>query len=242
MGIFMEIDARDRALRDSVDRRIEEARLEENLSATSDAWSNLAAAQEHSKSLQVELSTTLEALRRADGRAATAEISRDEALKQLSSLEEVRKERDEATSQKEGVQHQCEALKADLEVAQARCEVVAAQRDESLARTVVLEQELAKRADSFKDLTLEVQASKLQNQYLSQEVEALKKRCAGLLEDAKLAEDRVQLECEERLREYRESAELKGEIEQACEAHLQSYKDSSELKAKIAEACEERLA
>ena len=64
----------------------------------------------------------------------------------------------------------------------------------------------------------------------------------SLLEDAKLAEDKVQLECEERLREYKESAELKKEIEQACEARFQSYKDSSELKSKIAEACEERLA
>ena len=39
----MEMDARDRALKDSVDRRIEEARLEENLSASSDARDNLAA-------------------------------------------------------------------------------------------------------------------------------------------------------------------------------------------------------
>ncbi|XP_043814071.1 uncharacterized protein LOC122723990 [Manihot esculenta] len=106
---------------------------------------------------------------------------------------------------------------------------------------MVLEQELTKRADNEKDLALAVETSKLQNQHLCQEVEVLKKRCAALLEDAKHAEDRNQLECEERLREYKESAELKGEIQQACEAHLQSYKDSSELKTKIAEACEERL-
>ncbi|XP_021621496.1 uncharacterized protein LOC110621528 [Manihot esculenta] len=215
MGIFMEIDARDRALKDSVDRRIEEARLEENLSATSDARSNLAATQEHSKSLQVELSTALEALKRADGRAAAAEISRDKALEQLSSLEEVRKERDEATRQKEEVQHQHELLKADFEGAQAHCEAVMAQREEALARVVVLEQELVKQADNFKDLTLEAETTKLQNQ--------------------------VQLECEKRLWEYKESAELKREIEQACEAHLQIYKDSYELKTKIAEACKERL-
>ncbi|XP_043811063.1 uncharacterized protein LOC122723326 [Manihot esculenta] len=55
MGLFMEVDARDHSLRESIDRRIEEARLEENLSATSDARGNLAAAREHSKSLQIEL-------------------------------------------------------------------------------------------------------------------------------------------------------------------------------------------
>ncbi|XP_043815052.1 rootletin-like [Manihot esculenta] len=195
MGVFMEIDARDRALRDSVDRRIEEARLEENLSATSDARSNLAAAQEHSKSLQIELYTTREALKKADGRTAEAENQRDEALK-----------------------------------------------EEALAQVVVLEQELTKWADSERDLALAVETFKLQSQHLCQEVEILKKRCAALLEDAKHAEDRVQLECEERLREYKESTELKEKIEQACEAHLQSYKDSLELKAKIAKACEERLA
>ncbi|XP_043808344.1 uncharacterized protein LOC122722225 [Manihot esculenta] len=115
-------------------------------------------------------------------------------------------------------------------------------REEALAQVVVLEQELSKQADSIKGLTLAAEESKLQNQQLCQQVNALEKRCSALLEDAKLAEDRVQLECEERLREYKESAELKKEIEQACKAHLQSYKDSSELKAKIAEACKERLA
>ncbi|XP_043807948.1 uncharacterized protein LOC122722124 [Manihot esculenta] len=60
MGVFLEIDAWDRALGDSVDRRIGEAHLEENLSATSDAWSNLAVPQEHSWSLQIELFTSRE--------------------------------------------------------------------------------------------------------------------------------------------------------------------------------------
>ena len=42
--------------------------------------------------------------------------------------------------------------------------------------------------------------------------------------------------------EYKESPELKKEIEQACEARLQAYKDSPELKAKIAEASQAQLA
>ncbi|XP_021623915.1 transcriptional regulatory protein AlgP-like [Manihot esculenta] len=50
-GLFMEVDARDQSLRDSVDHRIEEARLEENLAATSDVRGNLAAVREHAKSL-----------------------------------------------------------------------------------------------------------------------------------------------------------------------------------------------
>ncbi|XP_021612899.1 uncharacterized abhydrolase domain-containing protein DDB_G0269086-like [Manihot esculenta] len=228
MGLFMEVDARDESTRSTVDRQIEEVCLEENLIATSDARSHLVAAQEHLKTLREELAHTKEALEGADKRAAAAEVRRDEVLEQLSSLEEAQKERDEA-------RHQHESLKADFDA-------MLAQKDEALARVVVLEQELSKRADNEKDLALAVDASRLQNQHLCQEVEALKKRCSALLEDAKHAEDRVQLECEGRLREYKESAELKREIEQACEACLQGYKDSSELKAKIAEACEERLA
>ncbi|XP_043813698.1 uncharacterized protein LOC122723864 [Manihot esculenta] len=235
MGLFMEVDARDHTLQESVDRRVEEAHLEENLSATSDAQSNLAAAREHSKSLQAELTYALDALKRADEKAAEADIRCKEALKQLSSLEEVQRERDE-------VRHQYEALKADFEAAQFQHKAVMAQREEVLARVVVLEQELVKRAESFKDLTLEAETTRLQNQYLSQEVEALKKRCSALLEDAKLAEDRVQLECEERLREYKESPELKKEIQQAGEDYLQDYKNSFEFRAEMAEACERRLA
>ena len=77
----MEVDARDHSLQESVDRRFEEARLEENLSATSDARGNLAAAREHSRSLQIELHTALEALKRADGRTVDAEDKRDKAFK-----------------------------------------------------------------------------------------------------------------------------------------------------------------
>ncbi|XP_043816057.1 uncharacterized protein LOC110623175 [Manihot esculenta] len=213
MGLFMEVDARDHSLRESVDLRIEEARLEENLSATSDVRGNLAAAREHSRSLQIELRTALEALKRVDGRTTEAEEQRNKALKQLSSLKEIQRERDEALSQKEEVQRQHESLKTNFDV-------VLAQSEEALARAVVLEQELTKRANNENDLALAVETSKLQNQHLCQEVKVLKKRCAALLEDAKHAEDKIQLECEERLREYKESAELKGEIQQACEAHL----------------------
>ncbi|XP_021597647.1 ribosome-binding protein 1-like [Manihot esculenta] len=241
-GLFMEVDARDHTLQESVDHRVEEARLEENPSATSDARSNLAVAREHSKSLQAELAYALDALKRADEKAAEAEIRCKEALKQLSSLEAVQRERDEVRRERDEVRHQYEALKADSEAAQFQHEVVMAQREEVLTRVVVLEQELVKHAESFKDLTLEAETTKLQNQHLSQKIEALKKRCSVLLEDAKLAEDRVQLECEERLWEFKESAELKKEIEQACDVRLQAYRDSPKLKAEIAEACQARLA
>ncbi|XP_021629665.1 uncharacterized abhydrolase domain-containing protein DDB_G0269086-like [Manihot esculenta] len=174
MGLFMKVDARDESNRSTVDRQVEEAHLEENLIATSDARGHLAAAQGHLKTLREELAHTKEALKGADKRAAAAEVHRDEVLKQLSSLEEAQKDRDEARCQHE-------SLKADFDA-------VLAQKDEALARVV----------------------------HLSQEVEALKKRCAALLEDAKLAEDMVQLECEKRLKEYKESVELKKEIDQAC--------------------------
>ncbi|XP_043814598.1 uncharacterized protein LOC122724106 [Manihot esculenta] len=103
MDLFMEVDACDQSLRDTVDRRIEEAQHEENLIATNDARGHLAAVQEHLKSLQGELSYTQDALRRADERAAAAEVSRDEVLEQLSSLEETRQERDEAVGQRNEV-------------------------------------------------------------------------------------------------------------------------------------------
>lgn len=76
--------------------------------------------------------------------------------------------------------------------------------------------------------------SQLQNQQLCQQVESLEKKCLALLEE-------VKLECEERLREYKESPELKDEIKRACEVHLQDYKDSSEFKTEVAEACKRRL-
>ncbi|XP_043817308.1 uncharacterized protein LOC122724979 [Manihot esculenta] len=103
MGLFMEVDARDQSLRDTVDRQIEEARHEENLITISDARGHLAATQEHLKILQGELSYTQDALRRVDERAATTEVRRDEVLEQLSSLEEARRERDEAVGQRDEV-------------------------------------------------------------------------------------------------------------------------------------------
>ncbi|XP_043806191.1 uncharacterized protein LOC122721716 [Manihot esculenta] len=157
MGLFMEVDARDHSLQESVDRRIEEARLEENLSATSDARGNLTAAREHASSLQIELHTTLEALKRDDGkaaeaqehvkslevelshtrrileesneRAAAAEVRCEEVLKQLSSMVEILREKDEAVSQRDEVQRQCNAVKADLEGAQARFDKMKAQKE-----------------------------------------------------------------------------------------------------------------
>ncbi|XP_021607630.1 uncharacterized protein LOC110611549 [Manihot esculenta] len=99
----------------SVDRQIEEARCEENLSATSDARGHLAVAQEHLKTLQGELSYTQDALKRVDERAAAAEVHRDEALEQLSSLVEIQRERDEAVGQRNEVWHQYKALKVDYD-------------------------------------------------------------------------------------------------------------------------------
>ncbi|XP_043807346.1 uncharacterized protein LOC110602086 [Manihot esculenta] len=225
MGLFMEVDARDHSLRESVNRQIEEARLDENLFATSNARDNLAAAQENSKSLQIELHAALEALKRADGRTvealdhaksleaelshtrevlkesdtrtAAAEVRCEEVLRQLSSMVETLRERDEAISQREEVQRQHEALKADFVGVQAHLD----------------------------------KESKLHNQQLSYEIKTLEHKCSALLEEASHAEDRIQMECERRLMEYKESAELKKKIDQACEAYLQAYKDSPELKA-----------
>ncbi|XP_043804867.1 uncharacterized abhydrolase domain-containing protein DDB_G0269086-like [Manihot esculenta] len=249
---------------------IEEARLEENLSATSDARGNLAAIRENSESLQIELHTALEALKRADGRAAEAqehaksleaELSRtrgvlkesderaaaaevrcEEVLKQLSSMVGTLRERDEAISQRDEIHRQYEALKADFEGIQAHLDKVKIQKEGALARVEVLEQELSRSSDRIRDLASLAEESKLHNQKLSHEVRTLEHKCLALLEEARHAEDRIQLECEKRLMEYKDSAELKREIEQACEAHLQDYKDSSELKAIIAEACQSQLA
>lgn len=41
----------------------------------------------------------------------------------------------------------------------------------------------------------------------------LEERCYALLKDVRLAEDRVQLACEERMQEYKGSAKLKAEID-----------------------------
>ncbi|XP_021602721.1 myosin heavy chain, striated muscle-like [Manihot esculenta] len=181
-GLFMEIDARDHTLRDSVNRRVEEARLEENLSATSDARGNLAAVKEDYRSLQFDLRATLEArkqaeeeagkvqkhaqsleaelsygqkvLKESDERAAAAEVRCEEVLKQLSSMAEAFRERDEAVSQREEVQHQNEQLKADFDA-------MLTQRNEALARVVVLEQELSKQVNNVKDLTLAAEKSHL---------------------------------------------------------------------------------
>ncbi|XP_043806300.1 ciliary rootlet coiled-coil protein 2-like [Manihot esculenta] len=241
-GIFMEMDSQDRALMDSVDRHIKEARLEENLSATSDARSNLATAHEHAKSLEAELSHTRRVLKESDERAAAAEVRCEEVLKQLSSMVEALREKDEAVSQRDKVWRQYEALKADFDRAQAHLAKVKIQMKGALARVEVLEQELSKSSDRIRDLASAAEESELHNQALRHEVKTLEHRCSALLEDARLVEDRIQLECERRLMEYKESPELKKEIEQACEARLQDYKSSSEFKAKVAEACEERLA
>ncbi|XP_043807319.1 uncharacterized abhydrolase domain-containing protein DDB_G0269086-like [Manihot esculenta] len=153
---------REMLLMESVDRRIEEARLEENLSATSDARSNLVAAREqiqslqvklhsalealkkadekaaetagHTKSLEAELSQTREVLKVSDERAAALEVRCEGVLKQLSSMTEALSERDEAVRQKAEVQQQYGALKADFEELQAQLEEAKAQKEAALAR------------------------------------------------------------------------------------------------------------
>ncbi|XP_043817458.1 myosin-10-like [Manihot esculenta] len=242
MGLFMVVDARDLSLLESVDRRIEEARLEENLSATSDARSNLAAAREHARSLEAELSHARRVLKESNDRAAAVEVRCEEVLKQLSSTVDALREKDEALNQRDEAQRQYEALKADFEGVRARLIKVEVQKEGALARVEVLEQELSKSSDRIRDLASAAEESKLLNQKLCHEVETMEHRCSALLKDVRLVEDRVQLECERRLMEYKESPELKKEIDQACEARLQDYKSSSEFKVKIAEACEKRLA
>ncbi|XP_043811049.1 tropomyosin alpha-3 chain-like [Manihot esculenta] len=248
LGLSMEADARDLSLRESVDRRIEEARRDENLSATVDARGNLAAAREHTASLQTKLYVAYEALKRADGKVADAEEYAksveaelfntrrllEESNERLSSAAEGLRERDEAISQKEEIQRQLEQLKVKLDSTLAL-------KDEALARVVVLRQELSGQADSIKGLTSAAEEFKLQNQQLCQQVKDLETRCSALSEWAKLADDKVRLEVEKHLKEYKESPELKKETQQACEAYLQNYKDSSELRTEIAEACERRL-
>ncbi|XP_043808372.1 uncharacterized protein LOC122722241 [Manihot esculenta] len=159
--MLLMVDARDHSLRESVDRRVEEACLEENLSATSDARGNLAAAHEHAKSLEAELSHARRVLKESDKRATAAEVRCEEVLKQLSSAVDALRERDEAVSQKEEVQRQYEQLKVKFDA-------VLAQKSEAVARVVVLKQELSKQADSVKGLTLVAEESKLQNQQLCQ--------------------------------------------------------------------------
>ena len=265
----MEVDIRDRSLRESVDRRIEEARLEENISATSDARGNLVAAREQIQSLQVELHSALEALKKAeektaetakhtssledelsrtrnvlqeaDERAATLEVRCRGVLEQLSSMTEALKERDEAVSQKAEVQRQFDALKADFEGLQTHLEEVKAQREMALARVQVLEQELSTSSDRIRDLTSSAEEFDLRQQQLKNEVRVLERKCLALLEVVKYAEGKAQLKRDQYIAEYQESDELKGKIEQACEAHLQDYKDSSEFEEFVAEACEEHL-
>ncbi|XP_043808370.1 uncharacterized protein LOC122722240 [Manihot esculenta] len=261
MGLFMEVDARDHSLRESVDRWIEEARLEENLSATSDAKGNLTAARAHTQSLQAELHSALEAFKRADERtakaqehtksleaelshtrrvlkesderAAAAEVRSEEVLKQLSSMVETLRERDEAISQRKEVQCQYEALKVELGRLQVHLDEVNIQKEMALARVGVLEQELSTSSERIRDLASSAEESELRHQQLSHEVRTLEHKCSALLEVARHAEGKIQLKCEKRLEEYQKSDELERKIEQACEAHLQDYKDSPELKAVI---------
>lgn len=265
----MEVDARDLSLRESVDRRIEEAHRDENLTATSDARGHLAAAREqiqslrvelhsaleaskraedkaveaaeHSKSLESELSRTRRVLQESDERAAEVETRCVEVVKQLSSMTTALQERDEAVSQRAEVQRQHEALKADFEGLQAHLSEVKAQKESALARVEVLEQELGTSSERIKDLSSSAEEFNLRQQQLKNEVRSLERKCLALLETVKYAEGKAQLKREQYIAEYQESDELKVKIDQACEAHLQDYKDSSEFKEFMAEACEEHL-
>lgn len=53
------------------------------------------------------------------------------------------------------------------------------------------------------------------------------------MRDARAAEDRVQRACEEHLREYKNSAELKAKIQQTCEARFEEYQAFEEVKERI---------
>ncbi|XP_043805308.1 uncharacterized protein LOC110608243 [Manihot esculenta] len=142
-GLFMEVDIRDRSLRESVDHRIEEARLEENISATSDARGNLAAAREQIQSLQVELHSALEALKKAEEKTAETAKHTSSLEDELSRTRNVLQEADERAA----------TLEADFEGLQTHLEEVKAQREMALARVQVLEQELSTSSDRIRDLT-----------------------------------------------------------------------------------------
>ncbi|XP_043807685.1 uncharacterized protein LOC110603270 [Manihot esculenta] len=228
------------------DRRIEEARLEENLSATSDARGNLVAAREQIQSLQVELHSALEALKKADEkavetaghtksleaelsqtrevlkvsdeRAAALEVCCEGVLKQLSSMTEALSERDEAMRQKAEVQQQYGALKADFEELQAQLKEVKAQKKTALARVEVLEQELSTSSDCIRDLALSAEEFNLRHQQLNHEVKTLERKCSALLGVVKHVEGKAQLVREQCIAEYQESDELKKKIKQASEA------------------------
>ena len=105
----MEVDARDYSFRESVDRQIEEARLDENLSATSDARGNLAAAREHTQSLQVELHSALEVIKKAEEKAAETAEHTKSLEAELSHTRKVLKESDERAAAVEA--HCAEVLK-----------------------------------------------------------------------------------------------------------------------------------
>ncbi|XP_043816666.1 MAP7 domain-containing protein 1-like [Manihot esculenta] len=240
-GLFMEVDARNRSLRESVDRRIEEARLEENISATNDARGNLAEEKEaeaakRTSFLEDELSRTRNVLKESGERAAPLEIRCEEVLKQLSSMMEALRERDEAVSQKAEAQRQYDALKADFEGLQTRLKEVESQRETALARVQVLEQELSTSSDRIRDLASSAEKFKFHYNQLSQEVRALERKCLALFEVIKHSESKAQLVREQCIAEYQESAEMKVKIEQAseaCEAHLDRYLASDEMKSTI---------
>ena len=111
-----------------------------------------AEAQEHVKCMEAELSRTRGVLKGSDERAAAAEVRCEEVLKQLSSMVETLREKDEAVSQKDEVQRQYEALKADFEGAQAHLDKVKVQKEGALARVEVLEQELSRSSERIRDL------------------------------------------------------------------------------------------
>ncbi|XP_043811554.1 uncharacterized abhydrolase domain-containing protein DDB_G0269086-like [Manihot esculenta] len=204
-----------------LNRRIEEARLEENLSATSDARGNLVAAREqiqslqgelrsalealkkadekaaetagYTKSLEAELSQTREVLRVSDERAAALEVRCEGVLKQLSSVTEALSERDEAVRQKAEVQQQYGVLKADFEELQAQLEEAKAQKEATLARV----------------------------------------ECIAKYQESDELKRKIEQACEAHLQDYKDSSELKEFVAEACEAHLNEYKASGEMGAAV---------
>ena len=90
------------------------------LEALKRAEDKAAEAAEHTKSLEAELSRTRRVLQESDERTAEVEVRCVEVLKQLSSMTAALQERDEAVSQRNEIQCQYEALKADSEGLQVR--------------------------------------------------------------------------------------------------------------------------
>lgn len=94
--MYIEIDAHNRSLQGSMDRHIEEARRDENLLATAMAHEHIINLKGQVADLTKQLEELGEEVAKSSQWAFAAESQQDEALAQLSVLEETHRQRDEA--------------------------------------------------------------------------------------------------------------------------------------------------